>query len=275
MQVTAKHKCFGGHLLYVKHNAAMTNCEMKFTIFLPQGEGKFPALFYLAGLTCTEDTFTTKASAYKAASELGLVIIAPDTSPRGDDVADAEGWDIGKGAGFYLNATQEPWSKHYQMESYITDELYKLVLKEFPLDEKRIGIFGHSMGGHGALTLFLRNPELYKSVSAFAPICAPVKCPWGKKAFSNYLGETGWEEHDASLLMVGSNLKTRPEILIDQGLADKFLAEQLYPEEFEKACAAVKHPLTLRKHEGYDHGYFFIQTFMDDHLRHHAKTLKT
>lgn len=277
MQIIATHRCHGGELSYASHKADSTHCEMRFSIFLPPQAtiSKCPAIFYLAGLTCTEENFTAKANAYQLAAELGLILIAPDTSPRGDEVADAEGYDIGKGAGFYINATQEPWAKHYQMERYITQELRELVIAHFPIDGARLGIFGHSMGGHGALTLYLKYPHLFKSVSAFAPICAPTQCPWGHKVFAAYLGENkaGWGAHDATALMQASSLPERALILIDQGLADNFLQEQLHPHLFERACEQVGHPLNLRHHEGYDHGYFFIQTFVDDHLRHHAKQL--
>ncbi|MCI5049227.1 MAG: S-formylglutathione hydrolase [Rickettsiales bacterium] len=281
MKENATHLCHSGKIIYCEHEAATTNCTMTFTIFLPPQAEKSPcpALFYLAGLTCTEENFTTKANAYKMAAELGLILIAPDTSPRGDDVADAEGYDIGKGAGFYINATQEPWAAHYQMEDYIAKELYQLVLAEFPIAKNKIGIFGHSMGGHGALTLHLKYPELFKSVSAFAPICAPTQCPWGEKVFSAYLGDdrTNWSAHDASELMLQSDIATdqRAPIVIDQGLADSFLSHQLFPDTFEQACKQVGHPLSLQKHEGYDHGYFFIQSFMDKHLTHHHTQLTT
>ena len=273
--ILSDQRCFGGRLLTIQHAAISTACTMRFTLFLPTQSGPRPALLYLAGLTCNEETFTTKAGACRVAAELGLILIAPDTSPRGEDVPDAEGWDIGKGAGFYLNATQAPWTQHYNMERYLTEELHALLLAAFPIDPARIGIFGHSMGGHGALTLYLRHPAQYRSVSAFAPICAPTQCPWGKKAFGLYLGPNreSWKAHDASALMRISQLKERPPILIDQGLADQFLAEQLHPEAFESACAEAGHPLELRRHEGYDHSYFFIQTFMEDHLHHHAASL--
>jgi len=282
MKTLNQHHCHGGTVHYVEHEANTTHCTMRFTIFLPHqaAQQKCPALFYLAGLTCTEDNFTTKANAYKTAAELGLIIIAPDTSPRGDNVPDDEAYDMGKGAGFYLNATQAPWSTHFHMESYITEELRELVVREFPVDGEKLGIFGHSMGGHGALTLYLKYPHLFKSVSAFAPICAPSQCPWGKKAFTNYLGDDAslWSAHDATALMETSATTwkeiARAHILIDQGLGDNFLAEQLHPHLFEAACKAASHPLTLRKHEAYDHGYFFIQSFIDDHLYHHQQSLK-
>ncbi len=274
METISTQRCFKGTLGYYKHAAQSTKCDMRFTVYVPDSAkvSPAPALYYLAGLTCTEENFTTKAGAYKLASELGLILIAPDTSPRGDDVADDDAYDLGKGASFYLNATQSPWSTHYQMETYLTEELFDLILKEFPADPKRIGIFGHSMGGHGALTLYLRHPEKYRSVSAFAPICAPTECPWGEKAFSHYLGSdrASWNDHDATQLILKSGNASNPTILIDQGLSDTFLPTQLHPDHFAAACEKVGQKLMLRKHEGYDHSYFFIQTFMDDHLRHHA-----
>jgi S-formylglutathione hydrolase len=252
---------------------------MKFSVFLPPqaAHQHVPALMYLAGLTCNEETFMVKAGAQRLAAELGLALIAPDTSPRSADVSgQADSWDFGVGAGFYLDATQMPWAKHWRMESYITQELLPLVTNALPINAGRMGIFGHSMGGHGALTLALKNPELFKSVSAFAPICAPTQCPWGRKAFTGYLGtdESSWAAHDATALM--SQLKAAPYpggMLMDQGLADKFLAEQLHPHLFEAACASAGQPLTLRRHADYDHGYYFIASWMADHLRHHAQQL--
>lgn len=244
---------------------------------MDQAGGKVPALLYLAGLTCTEETFMIKAGAQQHAAELGLALITADTSPRGAKVSgEADHWDFGLGASFYLDATEAPWSQHYRMESYITTELLPDLQATLPIAADRVGIFGHSMGGHGALTLALRHPQLFKSVSAFAPICAPSQCPWGQKAFTGYLGsdETVWVAHDAAALM--SQRKTAPfpaGILIDQGLADGFLGAQLHPERFEAACARAGQPLSLRQHAGYDHGYYFIATFMRDHLRHHAAQL--
>lgn len=278
MEKISEHGCNGGRLAYFKHDAETLGCEMRFTVFTPPGaEGKkLPVVTYLAGLTCTEDNFTTKAGAYKTAAECGLVLVAPDTSPRGDHVPDEEAWDFAKGAGFYVDATQDPWDKNYRMYSYITQELNKLIVDNFPVDGTRQGIFGHSMGGHGALTLYLKNQDLYKSVSAFSPIVAPSQCPWGHKALGNYLGDNPeiWAAHDATELMKNSDdAPSRPLILIDQGLDDPFLEEQLKPHLFEDACASVGQKLDLRRHSGYDHGYFFIQTFMEDHIRHHGQIL--
>jgi S-formylglutathione hydrolase len=249
---------------------------MRFAVYQPRQarSGNVPVVYYLAGLTCTEETFVIKAGAQRLAAELGLILVAPDTSPRGANLpGESDVWDFGIGAGFYVDATVEPWSKHYRMFSYVTRELPALVAEEFPADMNRQGIFGHSMGGHGALVCALRNPGQYRSLSAFAPICAPMQCPWGTKAFGGYLGadRDAWRRYDASELV-----RERPfagHILVDQGLADKFLAEQLKPELFEAACHASGQSLTLRRHGGYDHGYYFISTFMEDHLRHHAAAL--
>ncbi|WP_342619901.1 S-formylglutathione hydrolase [Rhodoferax sp. GW822-FHT02A01] len=277
--LTSEHACFGGVQRFYQHASATIGLPMRFSVYLPPqaAQGKVPAVLYLAGLTCTEETFMTKAGAQRVAAELGLALIAPDTSPRGAGVAgEADAWDFGVGAGFYLDATQAPWSRHYRMESYLMDELLPLVTDTLPVDANRLGIMGHSMGGHGALTLALRHPERFQSLSAFAPICAPTQCPWGHKAFTGYLGADtqAWQAHDASALMTqrGKPLLERP-ILIDQGLGDKFLAEQLHPHLFEQACVRAGQSLTLRRHEHYDHGYYFISTFMADHLRHHAEGL--
>lgn len=248
---------------------------MRFAVFLPpQPSGA--TLVYLSGLTCNEQVFPIKAGAQRLAAELGLTLITPDTSPRrtgieGEDAA----WDFGAGAGFYLDATVQPWSRHFRMESYIVAELVPLCIEAFGLHPLRIGISGHSMGGHGALTLALRHRRLFHSVSAFAPVVAPMLCPWGVKAFSGYLGadREDWMDHDASDLMRRSRCPFPANILIDQGLADEFLGEQLMPEHFEAACETAQQPLTLRRHRGYDHGYFFIQTFIEDHLRFHAGLL--
>ena len=273
MELIQKNKCFAGEQRVYQIQSTSLDGSSKFSIYLPpqalQGE-LCPALFYLAGLTCTEDTFVIKAHAQRLAAQLGLILIAPDTSPRGEQVAKGDSWDLGQGAGFYLNATQEPWAKHYQMQSFIADELYGLILRHFPVRKNSVGIFGHSMGGHGALTLAWKYPEKFKSVSAFAPICAPSECPWGEKAFSNYLGndQTEWRQHDA-VQLVQQKGKLFSEVLIDQGKDDQFYS-QLNPEKFQAACEKVGQKLTLRMQDGYDHGYFFIQSFVDDHLQFHA-----
>jgi S-formylglutathione hydrolase len=277
MELVSEHACHGGVQRFYRHDSDAVGLPMRFSVFIPaHADGaRLPALFYLAGLTCTEETFASKAGAQRVAAELGLVLVAPDTSPRGAGVpGETDAWDFGAGAGFYVDATQQPWARHYRMESYI-HELHALVAAELPVDGNRVGIFGHSMGGHGALTLALRRPDLFKSVSAFAPIAAPARCPWGRKAFSGYLGadEASWAGHDATALMSDCRTPFPNGILVDQGLADKFLAEQLNPDLFEAACAHAGQPLTLRRHAGYDHGYYFIATFIEDHLRWHAPQL--
>ena len=254
---------------------------MRFAVFAPPQAQmrRVPVLYYLAGLTCTEETFMIKAGAQRVAAQLGLLLVAPDTSPRGVSLpGDSESWDFGVGAGFYLDATMEPWSRHYRMYSYLTEELPDIIEASFPIDRNRQGIFGHSMGGHGALTIGLRNSERYRSISAFAPIAAPMRAPWGRKAFPRYLGpdQATWRQYDATELMLElPGARERAEILIDQGVADQFLAEQLYPDVFEAACRKVGQALTLRRHAGYDHGYYFISSFIEDHLRHHARLLGT
>jgi len=278
-ELLSEHACFGGVQRFYRHASGAIGLPMRFSVFLPPQarQAKVPALLYLAGLTCTEETFMIKAGAQRLAAALGLALIAPDTSPRGAGLAgEAESWDFGVGAGFYLDATEAPWSSHYRMESYITAELMPLAARELPVDGSRMGIFGHSMGGHGALTLALRHPGLFRSVSAFAPICAPTQCPWGQKAFTGYLGADTerWAAHDASALMGNCGTAPYPEgILIDQGLADKFLPVQLHPHLFEAACAKAGQALTLRRHAGYDHSYYFVSTFVADHLAHHAERL--
>lgn len=273
MELLSEHGCFGGVQRFLRHDSAEIGLPMRFALYLPPAPKAL--LVFLAGLTCTEETFTIKAGAQRLAAELGLALLMPDTSPRGAGVpGEADAWDFGVGAGFYLDATREPWARHWRMESYLLRELIPQVQRETGLD--RVGLFGHSMGGHGALTLALRHPGRFASLSAFAPIAAPMQCPWGRKAFSGYLGDdrAAWAAHDASALMKQQRGAPYPGgILIDQGLADKFLAEQLHPEAFEAACAAVGQPLTLRRHAGYDHGYYFIASFVDDHLRHHAAQL--
>jgi len=277
-ELISEHACFGGVQRFYRHASTVIGLPMRCAVYLPPQaqQGPVPALFYLAGLTCTEETFFIKAGAQRLAAHYGIALISPDTSPRGAGIeGEGAAWDLGLGAGFYLDATEAPWAAHYRMDSYITRELYAAVLAELPVDATRIGIFGHSMGGHGALTLALRNPELFRSVSAFAPIVAPTLCPWGEKAFSAYLGadrET-WKRYDASELIARAGNVFPEGILIDQGLADGFLAEQLHPHLFEAACAQAGQALTLRRHAGYDHGYYFISTFIEDHLQHHAAIL--
>jgi len=270
-------RCFDGSLGYYNHTSAVNHCDMRFSVFVPPGEGPFPVLWWLSGLTCTEDNFTVKAGAYRRAAAEGLMIVAPDTSPRGEDVPDDEAYDLGQGAGFYLDACREPWLANFHMYSYVTRELPELVLNEFPAKASAQGIFGHSMGGHGALTIGLKNVDRYRSISAFAPIVAPMQVPWGQKALSAYLGEdrTLWAQYDACELMRGAGDRSSASpILVDQGLADNFLEAQLQPERFEAACSDVSQPLVLRRHDGYDHSYFFIASFIDDHLEHHAAILK-
>ena len=276
MKTISEHKCFGGVQGYYSHASKEIGLDMKFSVFQPPQAkaGKVPVLYFLAGLTCSEETFAIKAGAQRVAAELGLMLVAPDTSPRGANIpGETESWDFGVGAGFYVDATREPWSKHYRMYNYVARELPAMIAEKFAVDTARQGIFGHSMGGHGALVCALRNPGQYKSLSAFAPIAAPMRCPWGKKAFKGYLGDdhADWKQYDASELIQATGFPGA--ILIDQGLADKFLSDQLYPETFESACREADQPLILRRQEGYDHGYFFIATFMEDHLRHHAAQL--
>ena len=281
-ETLSEHASFGGTTGFYRHDATETSCPMQFSVFVPpqaQG-GPVPVLTYLAGLTCTEETFMIKAGAQRVAAELGLMLVAPDTSPRGDDVpGDPDGeWDFGHGAGFYLDATEEPYAKHYRMYSYIVHELRSVVLDAFPADPDRQGLFGHSMGGHGALTIGLKNPDIYRSISAFAPICSPMNGPWGEKALPRYLGpqQETWRAHDATELVLGlskEDAHARPALLVDQGMDDPFLESQLHPHLLENACSEVGLTLTLRSHAGYDHGYYFISTFMEDHLRHHAAAL--
>ena len=278
-EVLSRHRSFGGVVGFYRHDAAATASAMKFSVFLPpQAERrKVPVLWYLAGLTCTDETFMIKAGAQRVAAELGLALVAPDTSPRGVPLpGDSDAWDFGVAAGFYVDATEEPWSRHYRMYSWITQELAALVEQHYPVDPRRQGIFGHSMGGHGALTLGLRHPERYRSISAFAPISAPMHCPWGQKAFSGYLGpdRERWRAHDAcELIRALPDVNGRPPLLVDQGLADPYLESQLMPDRLEQACKDTGYPLTLRRQAGYDHGYYFISTFIEDHLRHHARSL--
>lgn len=281
LELISAHASFGGEQRFYHHASREIGLPMRFGLYLPPqalAGQTVPLLTWLAGLTCTEETFAIKAGAQRVAAELGLALLTPDTSPRGAGVSgEADHWDFGVGAGFYLDATQAPWAGHWCMESYLLQELLPEVRAAFGLAADRQGVFGHSMGGHGALTLALRHPGVFTSVSAFAPICAPSRCPWGHKAFTGYLGqdESTWAAHDASALMATQARPPYPQgILVDQGLADKFLADgQLLPEAFEAACAAVGQPLTLRRQPGYDHGYYFVASFIEDHLRHHARAL--
>jgi len=280
LETISEHGCFGGKMGFYRHRSAANNCDMQFAVFVPaQGaSAKVPVLTYLSGLTCTEETFMIKSGAQRMAAELGLMLISPDTSPRGDDVPDDPdgAYDFGVAAGFYLNATNAPWSTHYHMYDYLMNELPEIVFQEFPGDRDRQGIFGHSMGGHGALTIGLKNPDTFTSISAFAPICSPMNCPWGQKALGNYLGsdQSAWPEYDATELVkqLGDS-RPHNKILVDQGMDDQFLEQELHPHLFEAACAEQSVDLELRRHEGYDHGYYFISTFMEDHLKHHARLL--
>jgi S-formylglutathione hydrolase len=276
-EVVSQSRSFGGTQFVYRHASHETGTPMRLAAFVPpQANGsKVPVVWFLSGLTCTEENFTVKAGAQRMASELGLILIAPDTSPRGEGVPDdAEGaYDFGLGAGFYVDATQEPWTRNYRMRSYIERELPALVAQNLPADMDRQGMTGHSMGGHGALTIALRNPGRFKAVSAFAPIASPMSCPWGEKALSNYIGSdrAAWRDYDAcALIESGARL---PDLLVDQGTADSFLDSQLKPQLLEAACARAGQPLTLRMQEGYDHSYFFIATFIEDHLRWHAERL--
>jgi S-formylglutathione hydrolase len=277
LEIVTQSRCFGGRQLFCRHESAETKTPMRFAVYLPPAAetAKVPAVWFLAGLTCTEENFTVKAGAQRIAAELGLMLIAPDTSPRGEGVPDdpEAAYDFGLGAGFYVDATQEPWSAHYRMRSWIERELPALVGAELPADMGRQSIMGHSMGGHGALTVALRNPGRFKAVSAFAPIVSPINCPWGQKALGNYLGPdvTTWREYDACAL-IEDGART-VEILVDQGEADPWLEKELNPERLEAACAAAGQPLTLRRQSGYDHSYYFISTFIEDHLRWHTARL--
>ena len=277
LELISEHACFGGVQRFYRHASSAIGLPMRFSVFIPpHGDGeRLPALFYLAGLTCTEETFMIKAGAQRAAAREGLILITPDTSPRGAGVpGEQDTWDFGVGAGFYLDATAAPWSTHYRMYSYLL-ELRALVASQLPVDDGRVGITGHSMGGHGALVLGLRHPELFRSLSAFAPIAAPQHCPWGQKAFAGYLGpDTAlWQQYDASALVQDLGTRFPQGILIDQGTSDQFLDTQLHPERFEAACQAAGQPLQLRRHPGYDHGYYFISTFIEDHILFHRSQL--
>lgn len=273
----SQNKCFGGVQSVCSHQSRETGTSMRFGIFLPPQarDARVPVLYWLSGLTCTEENFITKAGAQRVAAQLGLAIVAPDTSPRGLDIpGEAESYDFGLGAGFYVDATREPWSRGYRMYSYVAQELREVVAASFPVEPARTGIFGHSMGGHGALTIAFKNPDHYRSVSALAPICSPMRCPWGEKALGGYLGadRTRWSEYDATALVAARGWRG-PPILADQGTKDQFLASQLKPELLKQACESAGVALELRMQEGYDHSYYFIATFIEDHLRFHARNL--
>lgn len=275
IELIEEHQCFEGVQAVYSHQSAVSNCTMRFAIFLPpQAQKKrVPVVYWLSGLTCNEQNFITKAGAQRIAAQLGLAIVVPDTSPRGINLpGDSVQYDFGVGAGFYLDATQSPWSEYYQMSTYVSEELPQLLQHHFPLDEKACSIFGHSMGGHGALTLALKNPGLYRSVSAFSPICAPSQCPWGQKAFTGYLGPDReiWKQYDATEL-IATHGWSGQAILIDQGSNDPFLREQLKPDLFREACSKANVSLRLRMQQGYDHSYYFIASFIEDHLRFHAQ----
>lgn len=276
LETLEEHRAHGGVQGVYGHESTSTHCRMQFSVFLPPEaeHGPVPVLYWLSGLTCTSANFTEKAGAQRFAADYGVAIVAPDTSPRGVDLpGEDDAYDFGSGAGFYLDATEEPWVRHYRMESYVARELPALVEASFPVDRKRSGVFGHSMGGHGALTLALKHPDKFKTCSAFAPIAAPTRCPWGDKAFSGYLGadREAWKAHDATELVRSSDWGT--EILIDQGTADGFLDEQLKPHLFLEAAREAGVPVTLRYQSGYDHSYYFMASFMADHIAHHARLL--
>jgi S-formylglutathione hydrolase len=267
--------CFGGQQLRYRHASNTLDCDMTFSVFLPpQAEaGEVPVVYWLSGLTCTDENFVTKAGAQRYAAELGVAVVAPDTSPRGDGVPDDPdgAYDFGLGAGFYVNATQEPWRRHYRMYDYVVDELPALIASELPIDAARVGLSGHSMGGHGALTIALKNPDRFSSVTAFAPICSPMNCPWGEKALGGYLGANrdDWREYDATALV--QTAKERLPVLVDQGEADEFLTEQLQTERLKQVGTEANYPMTIRMQSGYDHSYFFIASFIGEHLAFHAE----
>lgn len=273
----AQNRSFGGLQATYAHASTVTGCTMRFGVFLPPlpHARRVPVLYWLSGLTCTEENFIVKAGAQRVAAELGIALVVPDTSPRGLNIpGEATSYDFGLGAGFYVDATEAPWSQGYRMYSYVVGELREIVAANFPVDRSRTGIFGHSMGGHGALTIALKNPQIYKSVSAFAPICSPMRCPWGEKALTGYLGvdRTSWRDYDATALIEDRGWRG-PPLLIDQGTKDQFLEAQLKPELLRASCIECNAPLELRMHEGYDHSYYFISTFIEDHLRFHARHL--
>ena len=272
METRSLHHCFGGIQGFYQHQSQIIGLPMRFSVYQPPQaqHQRVPALFFLAGLTCTEETFMIKAGAQRYAAEYGLTLVSMDTSPRQTGIAgESDAWDFGAGAGFYLNAAIAPWSQYFRMESYITQELRSIIVDHFPVEADHMGIFGHSMGGHGALILALRYPELFRSLSAFAPICAPMQSPWGQKAFGNYLGENqpDWRRYDATALIEDGYRV--PDVLIDQGLEDQFLTEQLHPHLLENACATGNQKLTLRYHQHYDHSYYFISTFIGEHIKYH------
>ncbi|MEM7270277.1 MAG: S-formylglutathione hydrolase [Pseudomonadota bacterium] len=273
MQIVSEATMFGGRQLTISHESTSTGGTMRCAVFLPPQAGPRPTLYYLSGLTCTEDNVTQKAGAQRVAAELGVILVCPDTSPRGDDVANDDAYDLGQGAGFYVDATKAPWAPHFRMYSYISEELPALIASELPADATRTGITGHSMGGHGALTLGLRNPETFRSISAFSPIVSPLNCPWGEKALTAYLGPNreAWAEHDACALIKAGH-KSGP-ILVDQGDSDGFLEEQLKTHLLQEACDEAGQAAEIRMQPGYDHSYFFIATFIEDHLRFHHEAL--
>ena len=277
IETLSAQRCFGGVQGFYRHASTACGGPMQFGVYTPPQPGPRPVLFYLAGLTCSPETFAIKAGAQRVAAELGLVLVMPDTSPRDTGIEGATGdWEFGEAAGFYLDATQAPWNARFNMQRYLLDELLPAVAANFPLDLQRCGVFGHSMGGHGALTLALKHPSAFRSCSAFAPIVAPSQVPWGQKAFPRYLGEdrAAWRAYDATALVEDGH-RFDGELLIDQGLDDKFLDAQLKPELFEAACAKAGQPVRVRRHAGYDHSYWFIQSFVEDHLRHHAAALSS
>lgn len=280
VEFVSQHRVYDGILYFIRHDSAATQSTMSASVFVPdvaevRTDAPFPTLYWLSGLTCTANNFTEKAGAYRKAADMGLVIVAPDTSPRGM-AADDEASDLGQGAGFYVDATQAPWKPNFQMETYITQDLIAAIEANFPADPKRRGIMGHSMGGHGALTLAMNHPHRYRSVSAFAPIASPSRAPWGQKAFAAYLGNDhdAWERHDAAILMAKGMAAPFDDILVDQGLSDPFLEKQLMPDLLEQAAATAGQKLTMRYHEGYDHSYYFIQSFIDDHIAFHGERLR-
>ena len=274
MKTTKTWTSFGGTLSVHEHDSEACRCPMTFAVYTPPGEGPFPVLWYLSGLTCDWSNVMEKSGLQRVAAELGLMVVAPDTSPRGEGVPDDEAYDLGQGAGFYLDATEAPWAEHFRMETYVREELPDLVFANFPGDRSRQGVTGHSMGGHGALTLHLKNPETYRSCSAFSPVSAPADVPWGKKAFAAYLGDerAGAARYDARKLV--ADRQTDASILIDVGTDDQFLDEQLRPELFQAAADAAGQKVTSRFQSGYDHSYYFVASFIEDHLRHHAEALK-